>query len=122
MSARRLRKTAGRIAAEVAPTPLRLKGSGSFGPILWVGVEAGPWLAGLAGALCGRILPGERPERFRGHVTVARARNHSLPTEYVSALATYAGLPWQPRELALVRSTVGPESKYEITDSFPFGG
>lgn len=122
ISQRRLTRVASKTADGIVPTPLRLVGSGHFGPVLWIGVDSGTWLRALARDLSRGLMPESRPERFRPHVTVARARNRPLPPHQTEALGGYAGPAWQPTDLTLVASTVGPQPRYEILERYPFGG
>ncbi|MDP4014298.1 MAG: RNA 2',3'-cyclic phosphodiesterase [Candidatus Nanopelagicales bacterium] len=120
ISQRRLTKAASRIAAETTATPIRLEGSGRFCDVLWVGVESGPWLGSLARLLSERLAPGTRPETFRPHLTVARARGRALPSDQQAKLSSYRGPTWQPASLTLVTSTLGPRPTYQIVESYPF--
>lgn len=103
--------------------PMRLSGSGSFGPVLWVGVQTGPWVAELAGDTRRVFKVDER--RFRAHVTVARARDavgrRQLP-QAQSALAGFTSQEWRPDALTLVRSTIGPRPTYEVIGRRDFLG
>ena len=118
--------TAGRISAAVrrnpAPVagPLQLRGSGTFGPIVWVGVEHGPWLPEMAGQLQRAMHTPDR--RFRAHVTVGRVRGSSAIPHARAAAALFgghAGPAWIPSELTLVASTTGPQPEYRIVDQWP---
>jgi 2'-5' RNA ligase len=104
-----------------AADQVRLAGAGTFGPVLWVGVETGPWLAGLAAQA--RRTFGVDERRFRGHVTVARARDrvgqHAL-NRARTALAGFESPWWLPDSLTLVRSLVGPRPEYEVIGLSPF--
>lgn len=98
--------------------PLSLAGSGRFGPILWVGVQAGPWLASLAHTV--QELLGSEDRRFRGHVTVARARSAAGRRGIGGAardLHSYRSTSWRPAEISLVRSITGPDPTYEVVSS-----
>ena len=117
--------TAGRISAAVrrnpAPVagPLQLRGSGTFGPIVWVGVEHGPWLSEVAGQLQRAMHTPDR--RFRAHVTVGRVRGSSAIPHARAAAALFgghAGPAWIPSELTLVASTTGPHPEYRIVDQW----
>lgn len=117
--------TAGRISAAVRRTPppvagpLQLRGSGTFGPIVWVGVEHGPWLPEVAGQLQRAMRTHDR--RFRAHVTVGRVRGSSAIPHARAAAALFgghAGPEWIPSELTLVASTTGPHPEYRIVDQW----
>lgn len=109
--------------APAAASPLRFSGSGNFGPILWVGVEARPWLAELARSAQTIHRCAER--RFSAHLTVGRSRSPSGQRQIRSAapeLAGFRGVPWTPAELTLVRSTIGPKPEYEVIVRSPLTG
>jgi 2'-5' RNA ligase len=110
-----------------AAHPLHLAGAGAFGPIVWVGVEHGPWLTQLAETVQRTLRVADR--RFRAHVTVGRARGRPGPAkararEVVPALGTVRGPAWTPDWLTLVRSRTGPEPEYSILErwALPAGG
>jgi 2'-5' RNA ligase len=95
--------------------PLRIVGSGRFGPVLWLGIEAGPWLAELAAEV--RRVHDVHDGRFRAHLTVARARSASGQRQIARAVADLASLrspPWIPSELVLVESMIGPAASYRV--------
>lgn len=103
-----------------APEPLRLAGAGSFGPVLWVGVEHGTWLAALVHDLQAALRVEDR--RFRAHVTVARARGRDPRATTRAALpllAAHRGPQWAPDALTLVRSVTGPSPRYEVVAGWP---
>lgn len=103
-----------------APEPIRLHSSGTFGPVLWVGVETGVWLPQLAASA--KQLFGVDERRFRAHVTVARARDSAGRRELSRAqqhVADFASSQWQPDELTLVRSVTGPHPSYEVIGRKP---
>ena len=109
-------------SAAPEPEPIRLTGAGTFGPILWVGVEHGRWLADLATQLQSALRVDDR--RFRAHVTVGRARGR--PTEAarqaraaIPSLADHRGPPWLPTEVTLVASTNGPAPEYRVLERWP---
>jgi len=118
-------QAAGRIATHVAgglpaPAPIRLTGAGAFGPVIWVGVEHGPWLAALAAGLQTAVRVPDR--RFRAHVTVGRVRGAGGPArarEVVSLLRPHVGPAWTPGEITLVESTTGPAPEYGIRGRWP---
>ncbi len=110
------RKELGRFEALPMPAakPLRLDGAGTFGPVLWLGVE-GEWLTGLARTVVAAFDLPQR--RFRGHLTLARARTAAArreQSEAVNRLSGFASSPWTPDSLTLVRSTLGPSPAYEV--------
>jgi 2'-5' RNA ligase len=103
--------------------PIRLASAGAFGPILWVGVEHGAWLADLAAVLQRRLHVADR--RFRAHVTVGRTRGTSAPRVARSAVASLAGHhgpPWTPRAMTLVSSVNGPRPAYRVLGAWPLPG
>lgn len=98
-----------------AAGPLRLQGSGRFGPVLWIGIDAGEWLSRLAEQVQARFDVPDR--RFRAHMTVARARSAVGQREVRSAAQVLAGFvssPWWPSAVTLVRSRTGPQPSYEV--------
>lgn len=107
-------------AAEVVAGPLHLAGAGRTSSILWVEVEGAQWLLPLHRRLSRALLPHDRRERFRPHVTVARARGHRVARDPVDALRGYSGPSWTPPELSLVRSFTGPHPVYETIARFGF--
>ncbi len=105
-----------------APGPIHLSGAGSFGPVIWVGVEHGPWLAALADGMQRTLRVADR--RFRAHVTVGRVRGPGGPAqarEVVPLLSAHAGPVWTPTEVTLVESTTGPAPEYRIRGRWPLG-
>ena len=103
-----------------AAGPLRLAGAGIFGPVIWVGVEHGPWLAEMAGGLQRVLHVADR--RFRAHVTVGRLRGEGAAAraqEVVPLLSPHAGPAWTPREITLVESVPGPAPEYRIIERWP---
>ena len=95
--------------------PIRVEGSGHFGPVLWLGVTSPQWLIDLA-AVIQHVMRADR-RRFRGHVTVARSRTRGGDRELRAAVATldrFASDPWTPDEVVLVRSVIGPKPEYEV--------
>jgi 2'-5' RNA ligase len=97
--------------------PIRLRGSGAFGPVIWVGVDHGPWLAELARELQSSLHAADR--RFRAHVTVGRARGAAGPArarEVVPSLAAHDGPAWTPGDITLVESVTGPAPEYHVLE------
>jgi len=84
----------------VAAPVLRLRGSGTFGKVLWIGVD-GPLaeLGEAAGA----------PPDWRPHLTVARGTSPPL--------VEFTGREWTATEVALVRSH--PAEGYTVLDRVP---
>lgn len=102
-----------------APGPVRLSGAGSFGPVLWVGVEHGPWLTDLATALRRSLAVADH--RFRAHLTVARARGvgpHLQARGAVPALSSHRGPQWTPHAITLVASHTGPQPRYDVLQAW----
>lgn len=100
-----------------SPEPLRLAGSGTFGPILWVGVAHGRWLTDLADHAQRTLKVADR--RFRAHVTVARVRGRPSDAARTAraaaaSLADHEGPAWLPSELTLVESRTGPDPAYTV--------
>ena len=99
--------------------PLRLTGAGAFGPVLWIGVEHGPWLTALARQVQRRLKVADR--RFRAHVTVGRARGRPSQASAdaraaVPLLTSHHGPQWTPEALTLVSSRTGPHPEYHVLE------
>jgi len=108
-----------RMPAAIAGT-LRLDSSGQFGPVLWIGVPDSGWLTTLATRTQQHMATEER--RFRGHLTVARARTATGRRQLAGAakdLASFRSPLWTPQEVTLVRSTTGPHPSYEVIARTP---
>jgi 2'-5' RNA ligase len=100
--------------------PLRLADAGAFGPVIWVGVEHGPWLADLAHQLQQALRVADR--RFRAHLTVGRARGHdgaATAREVMPLLHPHTGPWWTPADVTLVESRIGPTPEYRIVETWP---
>ncbi len=106
-------------------SPLGLAGGGRFGhSTAWVGVQdSDSWLGELAtlvhhrarSAGCSFDAVG-RPQRWRAHVTVARARRRStlgVDAGIATILNTYRGPTWSPKSVILFRSHLGPQPAHE---------
>ena len=117
---RRIRQVAADAAARSTPAPLTMSGSGIFRNALWLGLSESSWLSSLHAGVA--ELSGER-RSFTGHLTIARGRRGLTGLRRArDRLADYAGIPWQPQTLDLVRSQLGPTPSYEIVARFPLGG
>ncbi len=105
-----------------APGPLRLAGAGTFGPVLWLGVDHDGWLGGLAADT--RRALGLPSDSYRPHLTVARVRGRSAPATIAHAaveeLSGYTGPAWTPESLTLVASVTGPSPRYQVLHTYPF--
>lgn len=110
-----------RHAADVSPDPTRIRGSGCFGSVLWLGIETGSWLTRLAQGLSRDLLPHGERQRLRPHLTVARDRSRrpNAARQAARALRSYEGPQWHPHELTLVSSVLGPAPRYTIRQRFP---
>ena len=99
---------------------MALAGAGRFGRVLWVGVETGEWLDSLAATVSRAMHVDYR--RFRGHLSVGRARSRSGQEQLVHAMSDLRGFRsplWVPTELTLVRSVIGPHPQYEVISRSP---
>lgn len=104
------------------PSPVRLSRFGTFGPVVWVGVDHGPWLGELAHLLQRRLRTDDH--RFRAHVTVGRVRGPAAPRrakEAAAGLPTHDGPEWTPHEFTLLESRIGPEPQYRVHAWWPLG-
>lgn len=102
------------------PEPIRLLGAGTFGPVIWIGVEHGAWLGQLAGDLQHALKVADR--RFRAHATVGRIRGPNAPArarQVTPHLAAHAGPPWTPAQITLVESQTGPAPSYTVRARWP---
>lgn len=122
----------GRAVAGAGPMTLRLEGSGRFGSarrpqVLWAGLagdttELGALAVRLHRAARSlRLAVEDRP--FRPHLTLGRWRpgrpaDGTLPDR----LAGYRGPDWPVGEVALVRSTLGPEPRHDRLAGWAPGG
>ncbi|TDD65753.1 RNA 2',3'-cyclic phosphodiesterase [Jiangella aurantiaca] len=120
-----------RAARRHPATQARIAGAGRFGrAVLWAGVDgdgvALRALAGSARAAGRRIGVGsEERQRFRPHVTLARARGAADLRPYVERLAPYAGPEWTADTVTLFRSRPGGPGhgpRYEALARFPLTG
>ncbi len=115
-------------AAAGAPLGLRLRGSGMFPGVLWVG------LAGDLDAL-GRLARASRRaaraaglavERrpYRPHLTVARSREPAAAALRAARdrLGAYEGPAFTVHALRLIRSFPGPQPRYEELAAWPLQG
>ena len=129
----RLRPGLAAAAASADPFPLSLAGGGTFpgtaarARVLWAGIggdiEQLSLLAGGArrAARAAGVTVERRP--FRAHLTLARARRGPADaTAALSLLEGLAGPAWTVPELQLVRSTLGPQARYDLVESWPLGG
>lgn len=65
---------------------------------------------------------GAAPEgaRFRGHLTLARARRPFDATKWFHVVDSFPGLTWRVNEVALVESHLADRSnRYEVLERFP---
>ncbi len=101
----------------VPAAPVSIGGAGTFGSVVWLGVNAS-WLLTLHAELRGRLgLPAER-RGFRAHLTVARSRGEGVAPAALSALEQVSTHSWVPESLTLVAAQSAPQPTYEILDHF----
>jgi 2'-5' RNA ligase len=103
--------------------PVRTVGAGTFGPVLWLGVEHGHWLRTLVDHVHDVLHPADR--RFRAHVTVARARGSGaerVVRDAAPSLAQHLGPHWLPDAVTLVESRTGPTPSYHVLHHWPLSG
>jgi RNA 2',3'-cyclic 3'-phosphodiesterase len=132
----RLPDLEGELARAAAAHPsfkMALFGGGTFPPrraarVAWIGVEAGPALAGLQGdvaAACEAALPGwHREERpYNPHVTLARCPENwprAAAEVFAAAFAGSLGGAFPVGEVILFRSRLGRGgARYEAVGRFP---
>lgn len=108
-------------------------GGGTFPPrrparVAWIGVEAGPALAGLQGsvaAACEAALPGWRREErpYNPHVTLARCPENwprGAAETFAAAFAGSLGGAFPVAEVILFQSRLGRGgARYEAVGRFP---
>lgn len=107
-------------AAATTPAALTVTGFGRFGSVLWAGLTGADWLEPLHRNLARRLQPREDRERFRAHLTLARARRQRIKRDLLDQLGAYEGPAWTPQELTLVASVTGPKPRYDVVAAFPF--
>jgi len=132
----------GPAAAAHAPFTMALTGGGTFPPrrparVAWIGVEAGPGLAALQGAVSAAAAravgyePESRP--YNPHITLARCpENWPRPAieTWAAAFAGPVGEPFPVSRDALFESrlgagaggTGGRAARYRVVEAFPLGG
>jgi 2'-5' RNA ligase len=121
--------------ADVGPARLRLEGAGTFpegrrARVMWAGVGGdAKVLVGLAAALSSAakaagLRSEDRP--LAPHLTLARfSTPASVPQEALDLVAAAAeSEPWEARELACFRSTLGGPrgARYRVVREFPLTG
>jgi len=120
-----------RVAARHPSCELAFSGCGRFDRrVLWVGVvgqtERLRRIADSTSAAARRVGLPTAQQRYRPHLTVARARTPVDLRPYVDRLADYRGETWRADRLALVRSFLGqgPDrgSRYETIEELPLTG
>ena len=125
-----------RVAARHDGAELRFRGAGAFArparaTVLFAGVEvvserhaAGTTLSALAAscAAAGRRIGLDLDDRaFRPHLTLARAKGRT-PVDVrpvVDELSSYTGPSWPASAIALIRSHLGPDPRYETLAGWP---
>ena len=119
-------------AAAVEPFELAVAGGGTFpgradrARVLWAGIDgAVDRLATLAsGARTAARAAGVDVERrpYRAHLTLARARRAAADaTAAVSLLEGLRGPSWTVDEVHLVQSTLGPQARYDVVETWRLG-
>jgi 2'-5' RNA ligase len=121
-----LRTRLERAARRHPPMELCLARGGRFdGRVLWVGMggDVEPLRALAASVQAGARRAGCAIEerRWRAHLTLARARTPIELRDLAGALGAYAGPSWEAGELALVRSHLGAQVRYETVGAWPLG-
>ena len=119
-------------AARIGPFEVRVEGAVCFpdaarARLLALGVTDGhERLAELAGVCRGVAShSGAAPdgERFRGHLTLGRARRPLDATRWVHVLDAFPGWTWRADEVVLVESHLGDRgSRYHVVERFALAG
>ena len=102
---------------QVPAAPVSISGAGTFGSVLWLGVNA-PWLLTLHAELRDRLGLLTERRGFRAHLTVARSRGEGVAAAALPALELVTTRSWVPDALTLVAATSAPQPTYEILDRF----
>ena len=123
-----------RAARKRSPVEARVSGGGAFphvgrAKVLYAGVEADleelRRMATGARAALSKSGAGVDGQRFRPHLTLARASRPLEATKLVRLLDTYTGPAWMVEEIALVASYLGegPRSRprHEVVETFSLG-
>lgn len=119
-----------RAAARHPALELSFAGGGAFpgatrARVLWSGLYGDRrQLASLASSAtaAGRrsgAAAADKRQRFHPHLTLARCRAPTDLRPLVDALSAYAGSLWTADALHLVRSHLGPRTRYESLSSWP---
>lgn len=116
-----------------APDPVRCASAGAFGgSLLWIGLSQadgtgrpdhrGMPLRGLA-RLVQRLARQSRmpvdAKAWTPHLTIGRDRLGGAATRAATSLAGYAGPTWQPREVLVMSSILGPSPVHEVQAAIP---
>ncbi|GII65199.1 RNA 2',3'-cyclic phosphodiesterase [Sphaerisporangium krabiense] len=124
----------GRAAGRHAPMTLRFEGAGAFpsarrARVVWLGLAGGGTaISRLAASLAagGRRAgaAGAEGKPFHPHLTLARARpRDGLDARpLVEELKDFGGAPWRADAVHLMRSHLGPKTRYEALESWPLTG
>ena len=100
-------------AADLSPIRLRLASAGTFGEVLWIGVESVEGLGPAAAAVRDHTAAHAERHDFSPHLTVARGKSLD-----VTPLVGYKGPWWTSSELVLFRSERTPEGyRYSALDA-----
>lgn len=108
-----------RVAERAEPVELALRGAGTFGDVLWVGVHGS--LSGLQAEVAHAVAgSGVRLEErtFHAHLTLGRGRQAA---SWARRIASYSGPAWPATELRLVRSRLGAPVRHETLHAWPLG-
>ncbi len=123
----------GRAATRTSAFRIRLAGIGTFptsaarARVLWLGVAGDTVTLERLADRCraaGRRLGLSMPEeRFRPHLTIARARRGSVDlATSLSAVPGYDGSAWPVTSARLVHSTLGPSVRHDPVAEFRWEG
>ena len=108
---------------------LSFAGAGAFpsparANVLWSGLSGDRKALGElamsvgAGARRAGAPPPDEGRRYRPHVTLARCRTPADVRTIVAELSGYQGPAWTAREIYLIRSTLGGQTRYETLGTF----
>jgi 2'-5' RNA ligase len=123
-----------RAARKRSPVAARVSGGGAFphvgrAKVLYAGIQADPEelrrMATGARAALSKSGAGVDGQRFRPHLTLARASRPLEATKLVRLLETYTGPAWTVEEIALVASYLGEgprnRPRHEVVETFSLG-
>ncbi|MQA03961.1 MAG: RNA 2',3'-cyclic phosphodiesterase [Streptosporangiales bacterium] len=130
--AQRLQARLARACSRHPALTLAFAGAGAFprrarASVFWLAVTGDRQplvrLAGSLGAAGRRVGLAMDERTYRPHLTVGRAKKQPCDVRaQVAQLEDYRGPDWRATEVALVRSHLGPQPRYETVAAWPLAG